>query len=116
MHVSERPYFEHLRVVEAILSGAVVVSESGAGSEPLAAGIDFLCARPESLGLLAAELAENDDRRRLIQQEAFATLAAHPLSAAAERFASAAAELARSAPSPRRAPWRPAAARPAQPR
>ena len=32
VHVSERPYFEHLRVTEAILSGAVVVSEPGAGS------------------------------------------------------------------------------------
>jgi hypothetical protein len=107
VHVSERPYFEHLRVVEAILSGAVVVTEPGTGSEPLAAGTDFLCGRPESLGQLAAELAENDDRRRPIQQEAFATLAAHPLSAAAERFASAAAEQARSAPRARRAPWRP---------
>ena len=38
LHVGEQPYFEHMRVVEAMLSGAVVVSEHGIGAEPLVAG------------------------------------------------------------------------------
>ena len=45
VHVSERPYFEHLRVTEAILSGAVVLSEPGRGIDPLIPGVDLTCGR-----------------------------------------------------------------------
>src|SRR4051794_19730591 len=109
VHVSERPYFEHLRVTEAMLSGAVVVSEPGRGAEPLTPGVDLLCGRPESLGHLAAELADDPERRLEMQEAAWAKLAEHPLSRAAERVAAAAAEVARSAGGGHASGWRPAA-------
>ena len=107
LHVGERPYFEQLRAVEAMLSGAVLVSEHSIGTDPFAAGSDFLSGRPEALAHLAVELLENDERRRALQQSAAARLAEHPLSAAAERFAEVAAELDRAAPRPARAAWCP---------
>jgi hypothetical protein len=107
VHAGERPYFEHLRAAEAILSGAVLVSEHGTGTEPLVPGAHFLSGRPETLGHLATELLENEPRRRAIQASARALLEQHPLSAAAERFAAVAAEVDRSAPVPARAAYRP---------
>ena len=107
LHVSERPYFEHLRAMEAILCGAVLVSEPSLGTEPLTPGVEFMCGRPEALAHLAAELAEDDGHRGLIQAAASARLAEHPLREAAERFASAAAELAREPRSALCTAWRP---------
>ena len=95
VHVSDRPYFEHLRVTEAILSGAVVVSEPGRGIDPLIPGVDLACGRPESLAHLASQLADDEELRGQMQAAAWAKLAEHPLSAAAERLATAAAGLAR---------------------
>jgi hypothetical protein len=107
VHAGERPYFEHLRAAEAILSGAVLVSEHGTGTEPLVPGAHFLSGRPETLGHLASELLENEPRRRAIQANARELLEQHPLSATAERFAAVAAEVDRSAPVPSRAACRP---------
>ncbi len=107
LHVGERPYFEQLRAVEAMLAGAVVVSEHSIGSEPLAPGADFLSGRPEALAHLALELVEDDERRRAIQQSAAARLAEHPLSATAERLAAVAADIDRRAPRSARAAWNP---------
>jgi hypothetical protein len=106
LHVGEQPYFEHLRAVEAMLAGAVMVSEHSIGTEPFAPGDDFLSGRPEALGHLALELLENDGRRRAIQQSAAARLAEHPLRTAVERLAEVAAEVDASAPPTARAAWR----------
>ena len=110
IHAGEQPYFEHLRVAEAILSGAVVVSEHGTGTEPLVPGAHYLSGRPETLGHLASELLENEPRRRAIQDGAFALLEQHPLSETVERFAAVAADVDRTQPVPRRAAYRPSPA------
>ena len=115
VHVSDRPYFEHLRVTEAILSGAVVVSEPGRGIDPLIPGVDLACGRPESLAHLASQLADDEELRGQMQAAAWAKLAEHPLSAAAERLATAAAGLARTESAGRGAAWRPAAPAPPPP-
>jgi hypothetical protein len=107
VHVGERSYFEHLRAAEAILSGAVLVSEHSEGMEPLVPGIDLICGRAEALGQLAAELVENDELRGAIQASAAARLSEHPLSEAAERLASAAAAIDRRAAPTARGGWCP---------
>ncbi|MEA2408782.1 MAG: hypothetical protein QOE69_2901 [Thermoleophilaceae bacterium] len=112
LHVGEPRSFEHRRAVEAMLSGAVLVSEHGLGCEPFVPGSDMLCGRPESLGHMAVELVENDDWRRLIQESALARLAEHPLSAAAERLAAVAADVDRLTPAAPLTPWRPPPAPP----
>jgi hypothetical protein len=109
VHAGERTYFEHLRAAEAILAGAVLVSEHGAGTEPLLPGKHFLSGRAASLGHLAAELLENDPRREGIQHAAAERLREHPLGRAAELMASAAEAVDRVAPVPSRAAWRPQA-------
>ncbi|HEV7846355.1 MAG TPA: glycosyltransferase [Thermoleophilaceae bacterium] len=112
LHVGKPSYFEHLRAVEAMLSGAVLVSEHGLGCEPFVPGSDMLCGRAESLGHMALELVDNDKWRALIQESALARLAEHPLSAAAERLAAAAAEVDRLAPPAPAGAWRPPHAAP----
>ncbi len=99
LHVSERPYFEHLRVVEAILSGAVVVSEPGPRDRPArTAGIDFAVrqagvARP----CWRRSWRTNDERRRLRCRQAGLGQARRRTRSARRPsgFATAAAELAR---------------------
>ena len=46
IHVAQRPYFEWLRVVQAICCGCAVVSEHSAGYEPLVPGEHFLSGGP----------------------------------------------------------------------
>jgi hypothetical protein len=106
IHVGERPYFEHLRVVEGMLSGAAIVSEHGTGTEPLVPGVDFVSGRPEVLGHLALDLLEDEPQWRAITEAATARLRERPLRAAAERFAAVSEEVDRRAPVPRRAAWR----------
>jgi hypothetical protein len=108
VHTGEQPYFEHLRAVEAMLSGAVIVSEHGTGTEPLVPAVHFLSGRVETLGHLATELLEDDGRRRALQQAAAELMAAHPLGAATERLAAVAARVDAAAAVPSRAAWQPA--------
>jgi Glycosyl transferase family 2 len=50
VHRGEDSYIEWLRVLDAIHSGAVVVTEHSAGMSPLVAGEHLLVASPDSLG------------------------------------------------------------------
>jgi hypothetical protein len=74
IHVADRPYFEWLRVVQAICCGCAVVSEHSTGYEPLVAGRHFLSAGPHALGLVARALAQDEDRRHEIAQAAWLLL------------------------------------------
>ncbi len=49
IHQGDEPYFEWLRVLDAIHAGAVVVTEHSAGIAPLAPGEHLLAAAPDSL-------------------------------------------------------------------
>jgi len=101
IHQDERPYFEWLRMVEAMLAGAVVVTEHSVDFEPLVPGRHFLSGRVETLGLLARELLEDSERRERMRGEALDLLRERvPLSRAAARLGETAAWLDASAPGP----------------
>jgi hypothetical protein len=96
LHRTEEPYFEWQRVLEAILCGAVVVSEHSTDFEPLVPGEHFLAGRPQTLHLLAEELLEDPDRRRTMQVAAYELVRERRrLRGSAERLAEAAEGLDR---------------------
>lgn len=86
LHAEEGAGFEWLRAAEAISCGCAVVSEHSPDLEPLRPGIDLLTGSLDSLGYLAAWLAEDDERRAEIAREAEARLRAAPLANAAARL------------------------------
>jgi len=71
VHVSDRPYFEWMRAVQAISCGCVVVSEHSLGADPLVPGEHFLATRPEALGLVAHGLLSDEVLRALISRRAY---------------------------------------------
>jgi hypothetical protein len=101
VHQDERPYFEWLRVVEAVHCGAVVVSEPSSDHAPLVEGEHFVTGGAEELGRVASDLAEDDGRRTEIAGSAADLLKdEQPLSASAERLAAVAERLAADPPPP----------------
>jgi len=88
IHQGDSPYFEWLRIVQAISNGAVVVSEHSVDHAPLLAGRHFLTGDADSLGYLAEFLLEDSERRWEIQTEAYRMLTD------GVRLGSAAAQLA----------------------
>jgi hypothetical protein len=74
VHGEDEPYFEWLRVAEAMSCGCAVVTEHSTDLEPLRAGVDVVTGRYEALGLLAAWLAEDQDERGRIVGDADARL------------------------------------------
>ena len=96
VHGDEEPYFEWLRVLEAIHCGAVVVSEWSTDFAPLVPGEHFLSGRPESLPAIAEDLLADEPRRREMRAAAYAQIRERlPMSASAERLAEAAERLDR---------------------
>jgi hypothetical protein len=94
LHQDDIPYFEWLRVVQAMANGCVVVSEQSLDHAPLVAGTHFLAGRPETLGLLAEHLLEDGHRRWEMQTAAYDFLRAElPLFKAAHRLIEGAHEL-----------------------
>ena len=65
------PYFEWVRVLEAIHCGAVVVSERSSHFAPLVAGTHFISGHPENLALLADELLDSPERLERIRADAY---------------------------------------------
>lgn len=91
VHGEGEPYFEWLRVAEAMSCGCAVVTEHSTDIDPLRVGVDVVAGRFEALGLLAAWLAEDEAERsrvvaaadaRLREQATVATGAAALLDAA----------------------------------
>jgi hypothetical protein len=99
VHQEDNPYFEWLRIVQAIINGAVVVSEHSVDYAPLVAGRDLLLGDSSSLGTLCALLLEDDDRRWRMQTAASRTVREQlPLSEGAARLARAASALSETEP------------------
>jgi hypothetical protein len=86
LHAEEGAGFEWLRAAEAISCGCAVVSEHSPDLAPLRPGIDLLTGSLNSLGYLAAWLAEDDERRAELAREAEAQLRAAPLADAAAKL------------------------------
>ncbi|MBE2317422.1 glycosyltransferase family 2 protein [Solirubrobacter sp. CPCC 204708] len=94
IHQGDTPYFEWLRIVQAMANGCVVVTESSVDYEPLVPGEHFLSGAPETLGHLAEHLLLNGHRRWEIQTAAYETLRDQlPMRAAADKLIAAAREL-----------------------
>jgi hypothetical protein len=66
IHGEGEPYFEWLRVAEAMSCGCAVVTEHSTDLEPLRTGVDVISGRSETLGALAAWLAEDEAERSRI--------------------------------------------------
>lgn len=99
VHQENNPYFEWLRIVQAMSSGAVVVSEHSVDYAPLVAGRDLLLGDAASLGTLCALLLEDDDRRWRMQAAAYWTVRERlPLAHGAARLAQAAVALSAAEP------------------
>lgn len=95
VHQGEVPYFEWLRVVQAMANGCAVVSEHSVDVAPLEPGTHFLSGAPESLGLLAEGLLIDDLRRHALATSAYRELRERlPLRTSAERLAEAVRRLA----------------------
>jgi hypothetical protein len=86
LHAEEGAGFEWLRAAEAISCGCAVVSEHSPDLAPLRPGVDLLTGSLDSLGYLAAWLAEDDERRAEVAREAEARLRAAPLADAAAKL------------------------------
>ena len=101
---SHPPYFEWVRVLEAIHCGAVVVSEPSSHFAPLEPGRHFAVGRAEELDRLAGELLDSPGRLDSIRRDAYDYIRTRlPMSDAASMLADAAETIAAGpAPSRRR--------------
>jgi Glycosyl transferase family 2 len=96
IHQSDEPYFEWARVLDAIHSGCVVVSEQSSDFGPLVAGEHFASCRPEVLGVLLEEVLADADLRRRLRRNAYEFIRSElPLAASAQRLIDAASLLDR---------------------
>lgn len=64
------PYFEWVRMIEAMANGCAIVSESSTGYEPLVEGLHFLAAGEDDLGECLLALLADEPRRRRIAEAA----------------------------------------------
>jgi hypothetical protein len=95
LHQQTEPYFEWVRVLEAIHCGAAVVSEWSREFEPLVPGTHFLSARPESVaGLAEGLLLDEADRDRMARAAYEFIRERLPLRPSIERLADAAERVA----------------------
>ena len=87
VHGEDEPYFEWLRVAEAICAGCAVVSERSSDLAPLQWGRHLLTGQLGSLGLFCAWLVEDVSRRDQMRTEAYELLMRErPLSNAARQL------------------------------
>jgi hypothetical protein len=99
LHVGDRPYFEWLRVIQAIVNGCAVVSEHSVGFAPLVPGEHFISGRPETLATLALELTEDEALRATVTSSAQELVREQlPLQHAAMQLAETIERLDRSVP------------------
>jgi hypothetical protein len=96
IHVGERPYFEWLRVIQAICNGVLVVSEHSKGTAPLRAGEHFVSGAADELVALAEPYLEDEDLRAETAGRALDYLRQRlPLSATARRVSLIAEDVGR---------------------
>jgi hypothetical protein len=96
IHIGDRPYFEWLRVVQAICNGVFVVSEHSTGTDPLRAGAHFATGAPEELVALAEPYLDDEGMRAAAAEAARAFLEQRmPFRKSAELVAELASEVAR---------------------
>lgn len=95
------PYADRLHLVEAVCSGAVIVSEHVPDLERLRAGAHYVSARAAALPAVLRTLLVDDELRGRIQEDALQALRAEPtMREAAERLVEAAERVERTSPVP----------------
>lgn len=100
VHQGSEPYFEWLRIVQAMSSGAVVVSEDSVDFEPLVPGEHLLMGEVGSLDLLAEMLLQDRDRLCRMQMAAWQKVREITFGSAIHRLSAAASHLAERTPVP----------------
>jgi hypothetical protein len=101
IHGENEPYFEWLRVAEAICGGCAVVSEHSSDIAPLKWGRHLLTGGLGSLGLFCAWLVEDNARREKMRSEAYQLFRdERPLSNAARELVQAGCEVDAASVSP----------------
>ena len=103
VHGAGEPYFEWLRVAEAMSCGCAVVTEHSTDYEPLRVGTDLVAGRLDALGLLAAWLADDEEARSRIVASADARMREQATLAAGAASLLAAARRVDELPVPERA-------------
>jgi hypothetical protein len=94
IHGEEEPYFEWLRIAEAICAGCAIVSEHSSDVAPLEWGRHLITGELGSLGLLSAWIVEDGPRRERMRSDAYELLRdRRPLSQAAAALLTAAREV-----------------------
>jgi Glycosyl transferase family 2 len=74
IHGEGEPYFEWLRVAEAICAGCAIVSEHSSDMAPLVTGHHLLAGRLESLALMCACLLDDDGMRSRMRRRTYELL------------------------------------------
>ena len=91
VHGEDEPFFEWLRIAEAICAGCAVVSEHSSDIAPLEWGRHIVTGQLGSLGLFCGWLAEDGPVREQMRREAYELLLRErPLSSAARQLVDAA--------------------------
>jgi hypothetical protein len=95
LHRADDTQLEWPRVLDAIHTGAVVVSEQSSGMSPLLAGEHLLVARPESLRFVLEAALGDEERLARLRRDAYARIRDElPFATGASAFGAAAVELA----------------------
>ncbi|MDQ3319081.1 MAG: glycosyltransferase [Actinomycetota bacterium] len=105
LHRQDKPYFEWVRVLEAIANGCVVVSEHSTDGSPLVAGEHYISAGADNVALLASGLLQDEERLRAIRLGVYEFVRSElSMRPAAQRLIALAEHVRRAAarPSPRR--------------
>ncbi|MDQ6807699.1 MAG: glycosyltransferase family 2 protein [Actinomycetota bacterium] len=90
IHQGGEPYFEWLRVIEAIHAGCVVISEASSDYRPLVPGEHLVMGRQQALGFLAEEMLEDPASLSDMRRAAHALLREQlPMRQSVERLAEA---------------------------
>ncbi len=95
VHQGDSPYFEWLRALDAIHSGAVIVSEHSLGIEPLVARHHLFVGHAEALGVIADGVLRDPDLQGKVRRTVYDFVRnSLPLSSSAAELAAVAGELA----------------------
>ena len=71
IHRSEVPYFEWVRVLEAVTNGCLVVTESSSDYGPLIPGKHLIAAPADTLGAYASSIVNDEELRSQLAGEAY---------------------------------------------
>jgi hypothetical protein len=90
VHQGDEPYFEWLRVIEAMHAGCVVVSEASSDFGPLVPGEHLVMGREQTLGFLVQELLDDPASLSAMRRSAHTFLSEQlPMRPSIERLAEA---------------------------